>query len=155
VICRHRRISGCAEKTRKRRELPVRIENRSLRAFTLWTMLAFLAAQASALPIRIGFAFLHGNEKPVTEGCERKTCCTALCYVDKHGVHHCVHRTDDSDQCGRSTNELKSNPEQPLPIAVLPKADCLIPVPIQAEWIPPAKVSVEIFDIAIPTPPPK
>jgi hypothetical protein len=146
---------GSSDTIRKRSAVPARCMRSVLRAFSLWVILALLAAQACALPINLGFAFLRGDEDPVTEGCERKTCCTAFCYLDKNGVHHCVHETNDSSQCGVSTNELKNNPILPLPNVVLPKAEALIPDLLAIEWIPQTPVPVETCDIIIPSPPPK
>jgi hypothetical protein len=114
-----------------------------------------LAAQASALPIHVGFALLRGDEKPVTEGCEQKTCCTALCYVDKHGNHHCVHETDDSGECGVKKNDLKNNPLLPLPSIVLQGPVIAMPDFVPTEWLRIAPVPVETFDTTVPSPPPE
>jgi hypothetical protein len=118
-------------------------------------MLSILTAQACALPINIGFAFLRGDEKPVTTGCKTKTCCTALCYVDKHGVHHCVHETDESSACGILKNEVKKNPVLPLPTADLPEPAPGIPELLPTAWIAVATAPIESTDISVPSPPPK
>lgn len=134
---------------------PAKGESLFVRAWALWVIAVLLAAQASALPINIGFALLHGDEKPVTEGCETKTCCTALCYVDKHGTHHCVHQTEDSSQCGVSKNELKNNPLLPLSSVVLQNELSAIPDFIPTRWLPRARLPVQTCDLSIPSPPPK
>jgi hypothetical protein len=49
-----------------------------------------------------------GYRRPgaMVKGCEKKSCCTSQCYLDQHGVHHCVHEPGDSCNCGMSTGEV-------------------------------------------------
>jgi hypothetical protein len=125
------------------------------RLFALWLIGVFLAAQACALPMHLGFAFLRGDEKEVTQGCDQKTCCTALCFVDKHGVHHCVHKPGDSCKCRASTNELDQDPTLLVIVANLPKIEKFVPNLVQAGWILQKKELIAAFDSPTPTPPPK
>jgi hypothetical protein len=86
-----------------------------------------LLVQTSALPIPAAFLFISANAAAVTEGCDTKTCCTALCYVDEEGVHHCVHK--HSDSCAGRTSDDGSdvNPVLLATLATAPETECLLP----------------------------
>ena len=43
--------------------------------------------QAFTLPLPVAFLFVDAGAPAMTKGCKKKTCCTALCYLDKNGVH--------------------------------------------------------------------
>jgi hypothetical protein len=94
-----------------------------------------LLVQTSALPIPVAFLFISANAAAVTEGCETKTCCTALCYVDKHGVHHCVHKHRDSCAHRMSTDESGVNPVLVTTLVTAPETEHLLPVLDPIGWI--------------------
>jgi hypothetical protein len=85
-------------------------------------------AQASALPGHIGLLLLPADAKTMTHGCKKGRCCTALCYLDKHGVHHRVHNPGDSCECGISTGDFDASPAVLSVIIIFPKIDNLLPV---------------------------
>ncbi len=114
-----------------------------------------IAMQACTLPLPLVFLFTDANAKAVTEGCKKKSCCTALCYNDKYGVHHCVHMNHDSCACGMSTNEPDASPVLQLTIGVLPGNDQHLPSLIPNGWISLTPSLLASFLPAIPTPPPK
>ena len=111
--------------------------------------------QTGTLPLPLLFLLVDADAKAVTEGCETKTCCTPLCYLDKHGVHHCVHMNGDSCECGLSTNELAANPVLQFTVGTLPENEPQLPA-----LIPNGRVSLTAhllasYDPATPSPPPK
>jgi hypothetical protein len=120
-------------------------------------VLCFLVfVQTSALPTHLCYLCLPRDAHPVTEGCKTKTCCTALCYVDKYGIHHCVHRPgDDFCQCGTSTVDPNADSLLLLAVANLPKPMNLRPDFVASGWISPLPALFEGNNPATPSPPPK
>jgi hypothetical protein len=94
-----------------------------------------LLVQTSALPIPVAFLFISADADAVTEGCETKTCCTALCYVDEHGVHHCVHKHSDSCTGRDSADESDVNPVLVTTLATAPETEYLLPSLDPIGWI--------------------
>jgi hypothetical protein len=86
-----------------------------------------LLVQTSALPIPAAFLFISAEAAAVTEGCDTKTCCTALCYVDEHGVHHCVHKHNDSCTGRTSDDESDVNPVLITTLATAPETEYYFP----------------------------
>jgi hypothetical protein len=91
--------------------------------------------QAGALPVHLGFLLLPPNAKAVTQGCKKKTCCMALCYVDRHGIHHCVHRLGESCECGISSHDLDANPIFLSTVVTFPDCEGLLPDLIPNGWM--------------------
>jgi hypothetical protein len=149
VIGGYRDLTKPSERVRRRRNAPVR------HLFALWLMGVLLTVQARALPIHLGFVFLRGDEEAMTEGCDQKTCCTALCYLDQDGNHHCVQKPGHSCECGISTNGLDQHPMLLMIPANLPKEEKLLPDLILAGWIIRTNKPVASFYPGIPPPPPK
>jgi hypothetical protein len=115
-----------------------------------------LFTHASALLMYVGYCFLPSHAHAMTKGCEKAICCTAFCYLDKNGVHHCVHAPGgDSCECGFSAND--SDEDSPLLsiIGTLTDLDILIPVFLPAEWISPVCSLRLAYTPTIPSPPPK
>jgi hypothetical protein len=114
-----------------------------------------LFAQASSLPMHLGLYLAGPNARPMTKGCDKKTCCTALCYLDKDGIHHCVHETGETCKCGSSDDDLDINPIFLSTLITLPKIASLIPDFRPVAWIATIRDSVATRDPATPAPPPK
>jgi hypothetical protein len=114
-----------------------------------------LFSQAIALPVHIGLLLLPAHTAAMTHGCEKGTCCTPLCYLDKHGVHHCVHMSGDSCECGISTDDCTVNPIFLSAIVTIPNIDNLHPNSIPVPWIPPGQALLGGRETATPSPPPK
>ena len=119
----------------------------------LYAILLFV--QASALPMHLGFFLLPHHAKAMTEGCEKVTCCTALCYLDKHGIHHCVHLPGDSCGCGMSADECQVNPVLLSALVTLPAIEDWLPAFIPAGWIHSALHYFSSRMPDTPSPPPK
>jgi len=120
-----------------------------------WTLCLVLVFQTCALPIPLAFLLISPNAKPMTAGCSQKTCCTALCYLDKKGIHHCVHMHDESCE-----NNLSSHGVDPLPIiystaGTLDPVEHLFPVFDSNRFILQTKILAESNNPGIPSPPPK
>ena len=119
-------------------------------------LLGFLLfAQSGALPVHLGLLLLPPHSAAMTHGCSKGSCCTALCYLDKHGVHHCVHAPGDSCECGLSTSDCGANPIFLSAIITLPNIDNLLPIPAPAGWV---RQSLGLFagrNPETPSPPPK
>jgi hypothetical protein len=114
-----------------------------------------LFVQASALPTHIGLWLMPADSAAMTQGCEKGTCCTALCYLDRDGVHHCVHMSGDSCECGISTDDCTCNPIFLSAIVTFPDTDPLLPDLIPARWTPLAPALFRGREPATPMPPPK
>ena len=114
-----------------------------------------LFAQASALPMHLGFFIVGPDAHAMTEGCEKGTCCTALCYLDKHGIHHCVHEHGDSCGCDISANDFNANSIFLSAVVTLPQLGSLIPDLTPSGRILQTPGSIESRDITTSTPPPK
>ncbi len=120
----------------------------------LFTFILFV--QASALPTHIGLLLIPPNTAAMTHGCEKGTCCTPLCFLDKHGVHHCVHLTGDSCECGVSaSDECTVNPVFLSAIIAFVHTEALLPDLIPARWNQTISILFIGREPAIPTPPPK
>ena len=96
-------------------------------SFVSFILSLILLVQTCALPIPVAFLFVSADAAAVTEGCETKTCCTALCYVDEHGVHHCVHKHSEPCARGTSTDEPEVNPVLLTTLATAPDIVNLVP----------------------------
>jgi hypothetical protein len=122
----------------------------------LTTLVAvMLFAQASALPVHIGLLLLPPHTAAMTHGCDQGTCCTPLCFLDKHGIHHCVHMAGDSCDCAISTDDCTTNPVFLSAIVTAPNTGNLFPGLVPVRWIPRSQALFEGRTPATPTPPPK
>ena len=138
-----------------------RLSHRACQA-CLWSapFLSFLLSltllvQTCALPIPVAFLFISANAAAVTQGCETKTCCTALCYVDEHGVHHCVHKHRDSCTGRISADESDANPVLVTTLATEPETEYLLPSIDPIGWVF-HKSEIETTHYPTkPSPPPK
>jgi hypothetical protein len=117
-------------------------------------VLAILAAQTGALPIPVAFLLISKDALAVTAGCETKTCCTALCYVDKDGIHHCVHKHSDACASGSTTNESGLNTVLLTTLATAPDAGHLIPALHQIGWVfQRPELRTAFYPVKLPPPP--
>jgi len=90
-----------------------------------------------------------------TQGCAEATCCSALCYLDENGIHHCVPVPGRSCDCGLSSNGQASN-------SISPERDIVVPQPSGAcpdftvayRTSEPPDALAEL-DLSVPNPPPK
>ncbi len=82
-----------------------------------------LLVQTCALPIPAAFLLISADAAAVTEGCDTKTCCTALCYLDRHGTHHCVHKHGDACGKGEDPDRTDVIPVLLLTLALCPEAE--------------------------------
>jgi hypothetical protein len=114
-----------------------------------------IALHTCALPVPLVFLFVDAKAKAMTRGCVKGTCCTPLCYVDKHGVHHCVHMDDDSCNCGFSNNEVNIDPTWFLTFGIPPADKQELPALIPGEWIAQKSLLTANYEPAPPSPPPK
>jgi hypothetical protein len=114
-----------------------------------------IALQTCTLPMPLVFLFVDASAKPVTEGCEKKTCCTPLCYVDEHGVHHCVHMSNDSCKRDLSKNDINIDPTWFLALGTPPGQKQELPALIPGGWIARLPLHVATREPATPVPPPK
>jgi hypothetical protein len=114
-----------------------------------------IAVQTCTLPLPIVFLFVDASAKAMTEGCETKTCCTALCYLDKNGIHHCVHKHDESCGCDSLTHDSHISLILLSTIAVLPRLDKVCPTFLQTGWIHQTEDRIAAYNPATPSPPPK
>ncbi len=113
-------------------------------------------AQTAALPVHVGLMLLPPNTAAMTHGCDKGTCCTPLCFLDKRGVHHCVHMSaEDSCSCALSQEDCTVNPIFMSAIVILPRNMSLIPNFVPARWIFPVPNLYAGRDPATPTLPPK
>jgi hypothetical protein len=115
-----------------------------------------IAVQTCALPVPLAFLFVDPEAHAVTDGCDKATCCTALCYVDAKGVHHCVHKHGDACDCGFSAGD-DINLESVLhsiPVT-LPKTEPLLPVLVSQGRVSQSASLLASFDPPTPSPPPK
>ncbi len=129
--------------------------SRPLRLFASWTLCLLLVVQTCALPIPLAFLLISPDAEAMTAGCSKKTCCTALCYLDKKGVHHCVHMHDESCE-----NNLSSHAVDPLPIiystaVTFDPVELFFPIFDLDSFILQTKILAESHKPAIPSPPPK
>jgi hypothetical protein len=69
----------------------------------------------------------YRNPGAMVKGCSKKSCCTSKCYLDEHGIHHCVHEHDDSCDCEMMSDKGKSPATSLYRDLVLPKADAANP----------------------------
>ncbi len=114
-----------------------------------------LLMQTSALPLPVAFLLISANAAVVTEGCDTKTCCTALCYVDEHGVHHCVHKHSDACTGRASADESGVNPVLVTTLATAPETEYRLPSLNPIGWIS-HKPELETTRYPTkPSPPPK
>ena len=114
-----------------------------------------LLVQTSALPIPAAFLFISADAAAVTEGCDTKTCCTALCYVDENGVHHCVHKHSDSCTGRTSADESDVNPVLITTLATAPETEYYFPSLDPIGWIlHKSKLETTRYPTK-PSPPPK
>jgi len=94
-----------------------------------------LLVTTCTLPIPVAFLLVSADAAAVTEGCETKTCCTALCYVDENGVHHCVHKHSDACERGSSSDEPDVNPVLLTTLATASDSEDLTPSLDPIGWI--------------------
>lgn len=119
-------------------------------------LFAFLLfVQASALPAHIGLMFVAPGTAAMTHGCEKGTCCTPLCFLDKHGGHHCVHMSGDSCDCALSTNDCTCNPIFLSAIIDAWDVEPFFTNPNSTRMTLPAQALLFEYEPGIPVPPPK
>jgi hypothetical protein len=114
-----------------------------------------IAVNTCTLPLPLVFLFVDANSAAKTEGCKTKTCCTALCYLDKNGVHHCVHKHDESCGCDSLKDDSHANLILLSTIAILPFLGEMRPVFLPTGWIHQTKSLIATYNPATPSPPPK
>ncbi len=110
----------------------------------------------------VGFPLL-GALKPsraadphaMTVGCAEASCCTARCYLDENGVHHCVPNEGASCDCGLSSKEAASRSVPALEVATLPRPDELSISLRPVANLHPLACSCLTVDLSVPSPPPK
>jgi hypothetical protein len=91
----------------------------------------------------------------VSEGCDKGSCCTAYCFVDKNGVHHCVPRPGDSCKCGISSSNSAAKSILLLTVVALPELENLPPVFLPTTRIFESHRLFKNLDHSVPTPPPR
>jgi hypothetical protein len=91
----------------------------------------------------------------MNKGCSKKTCCTPLCYLDKNGVHHCVHMHDESCNRGMSNHETDKIPILYSTAVTTPDTLQLFPAFHPDGWVTMDLESAETHDPVTPAPPPK
>ena len=119
------------------------------------TLLVY-AFSSFSLPVRLTpEAFLQGRTAAMpgamTVGCAEASCCTSRCYLDEHGVHHCVPANGRSCDCGLSSGDtpggtpamgdeaLIAAPERPMRDSSFALFDCEVsPGPQSALLLPSA-----------------
>jgi hypothetical protein len=149
------RIHSCLSQPRPGKR---HLRNRHCRwwtPFLPWLLSLIVVVQTCALPIPLAFLLISADAKPMTKGCETKTCCTALCYLDGHGVHHCVHMHTESCERGLSTHDQDVNPILYWTVGTLPKNEALFPVFCPAGWISQVPAFAETHIPPTPSPPPQ
>lgn len=114
-----------------------------------------LLLQTCALPIPAAFLFISAHAAAVTEGCDTKTCCTALCYVDGHGIHHCKHKHNDACARGESPDESGVNTVLLTTLATAPDVEHVVPALTQVGRVFREPESRTAYYPANPSPPPK
>lgn len=133
----------------------MRQKNGWLLAFPALALSLNLVIQTSSLTIPLAFLFSDPDAKAMTKGCDRKTCCTSLCYVDKNGAHHCVHKHEDSCGCKTSFKKTHLEPILHAAVATLPEVTPLLPVFLPSGWISQLPDLTVGCNPATPSPPPK
>jgi hypothetical protein len=125
-------------------------------SFLSFLLSLVLFGHASALPTFLGFCFLRGHAPVVTMGCKKAVCCTALCYVDKDGIHHCVHAPGgDSCECSQSMHDPDQYPVLLSTIGTLPDLVSFLPALVPTGRISLARGYIETHIPSVPAPPPK
>jgi hypothetical protein len=120
----------------------------------------FYCSAFMAQPIRIiGGAFLAPPSAcragSMNVGCVKATCCTDKCYLDDNGVHHCVHDSGESCDCG-----LSSSSKTPDSVLIIEAATLVAPDDITPELVS-VMLDCEFPRVrpepatSIPTPPPR
>ena len=153
-------VHPSGHRSRRRVALSPGMQPKPVTPLLAWSLSLMLVVQTCALPIPLAFLLISADAEAMTKGCETETCCTPLCYLDKNGVHHCVHRPDaghheDSCKCGVSTHDLSADPILHSTPGTLPRIEPLSPVLIRDGWISRTPVLAENHDPATPSPPPK
>lgn len=118
-------------------------------------LICLLFCHTGSLPVHLGYLLLPNDAKVVTQGCETKTCCTKLCYVDQYGKHRCVHEPDDSCKCKTSPKEVNANPVVFSTVITLSRLMAPLPKPVLAGWICLKQFFVTGWISDTPTPPPQ
>ncbi len=104
LIPRVGRPSGGHADSRGRRTLHRGISPKSRRLATLhWIILLCFAGFSIGQPYYLAADTGARIPGAMTKGCLKGSCCTSKCYLDKNGVHHCVHKSGDSCDCGLSS----------------------------------------------------
>jgi hypothetical protein len=114
-----------------------------------------MAVHSCALPVPLVFLFADAKASLVTKGCKKMTCCTPLCYVDKHGIHHCVHMSGDSCACGLSNDGATVDLQWFLALGTPPGNKEEMPALVPGNLIAQILVPIETYEPATPVPPPK
>jgi len=125
------------------------------RLLILWLACVVVTAHASALPVHIGFAFVDPDTPAMTHGCDRETCCTALCYVDKEGTHHCIHGPTESCACGISEDYRHGQSLRLSTLGILQEAERNVPTLLTFDVLSPALSFIRARSNSVPTPPPR
>jgi len=123
------------------------------------TLLVYFLS-ALSLPVRLSpeiFASARAAGKPgaMTIGCPVAGCCTAKCYLDEDGVHHCVSETESSCGCELSCGDRICKPLLPVDAATPPSTDGFSPEFPLAGLAVSIPVTGASLDIPPVTPPPR
>jgi hypothetical protein len=97
-----------------------------------------------------------GSRDPaaMTLGCEQASCCSAKCYLDENGTHHCVPRGNETCSCGLSRSAPPSISSLPIDIA-LPWLDSFTPQLPWAWYAFRLRSTLQSIDLSLATPPPR
>ncbi len=118
-------------------------------------LVVLLFIYTSAFPAHISLLPAPPDAGAVTQGCEKGSCCTSRCYLDVHGIHHCVPKPGDSCECGMSANDDEAQPVLLETLVTLSKPDSLFPVFTPCGRVFEAHRVLRNPDRSNPTPPPK
>ncbi len=119
----------------------------------VWLVEALLLLNLCVFPKNMSAPAARVDSSAVTTGCEKATCCTSRCYVDEHGVHHCVPKPGESCECGMSANDTGS--ALPSTVAIPPRADSFLPLFPASGWLFESVTLFVNYEQSSPTPPPR
>ena len=151
-------IASVCSFPRRLRPRPAHLRGRWIKSpapfFSTLLSLAIMV-QTCALPIPLAFLLIAADADAFNEGCETETCCTALCYVDPDGVHHCVHKHIKFCDCEFSADDVRLDSIlHPTPIT-LTETEPQLSVLVPDGWISQTPSLRASFDPPTPSPPPK
>lgn len=155
------RIVLFGRRANRRSATMTRLQRKSRAPYLSWLLSLILVVQTCALPIPLAFLLISPEAEAMTRGCAKKTCCTALCYLDKNGVHHCVHLQNehrhhaDSCECGVAIHDQAVNLILHSTPGTIPETERPSLFLVQNGWISQTPVFAETHDPATPSPPPR